>query len=56
MRTITKEPEPHSLTEYRLGASYADYPDKDGLRNSLVSEQRGCAAIAYGVFDRYTAR
>jgi uncharacterized protein (TIGR02646 family) len=43
MRTIAKGPEPHSLTEYRLtpGASYAGYPDKDGLRRSLVTEQRG---------------
>ena len=43
MRTIAKGPEPHSLTKYRLtpGASYAGYPDKDGLRRLLVNEQRG---------------
>lgn len=43
MRTIIKDPEPHSLTEYRhtAGATFDDYPDKSTLRVSLVTEQRG---------------
>ncbi len=43
MRTITKRPEPASLTAHRqtLNADYDNYADKDGLRQSLVSEQRG---------------
>jgi uncharacterized protein (TIGR02646 family) len=43
MREIRKGKEPASLTEYRCapGADYADYPNKDGLRESLVKEQRG---------------
>jgi uncharacterized protein (TIGR02646 family) len=43
MRTIAKELEPASLTEYRAGGavSYADFPDKDTLRICLVREQRG---------------
>lgn len=43
MRTIIKSPEPHSLTEYKHihGASYDGYRDQDGLKASLVTEQRG---------------
>jgi uncharacterized protein (TIGR02646 family) len=43
MRTIIKDPEPHSLAQYRLtfSASYDNYPDKNDLRTSLVTEQRG---------------
>lgn len=43
MRTIRKGPEPVGLTQYRLSEnpSYEGYPDKDTLRNALVSEQRG---------------
>ena len=58
MRAIVKGPEPHSLTQYRLtaGASYADYPDKDGLRDSLVHEQRGlCCYCLRRIRPRYDA-
>lgn len=43
MRGIVKGLEPRSLTEYRrtANANYDDYRDKDSLRQSLVSEQRG---------------
>jgi len=43
MRTIYKGAEPLSLIEYRAAGntSYEDYRDKDDLRASLVSEQRG---------------
>ena len=41
MKTITKSPEPRSLTHYRsnTGANYEDYPSKDELRTALSSEQ-----------------
>jgi uncharacterized protein (TIGR02646 family) len=43
MRNIVKGAEPKSLEEYRCstGATYDDYQDKPGLRESLVVEQRG---------------
>lgn len=43
MRTIVKGPEPRSLTEYKhtRGASYDRYLDQNGLKTSLVTEQRG---------------
>lgn len=43
MRTITKGQEPPSLKAYRHkpDCSYVNYPDKDVLRQSLFSEQRG---------------
>src|ERR1035437_1563127 len=43
MRTITKRVEPASLAQYRASGntSYEDYPDKDTLRISLATEQRG---------------
>jgi len=43
MRAIVKGVEPTSLAEYRctLHANYAGYRDKDILRTSLVTEQRG---------------
>lgn len=56
MRTIRKSAEPHSLTEHRLapGADYETYRDKDGLRRSLVQEQRGlcCYCMASIHADR----
>jgi len=43
VRTIVKGSEPASLAEYRAssGANYDGFRDKDALRTSLVSEQRG---------------
>ena len=43
MRTIAKGAEPASLTAHRQTphADYDNYADKDGLRHSLVGEQRG---------------
>jgi len=43
MRAIVKRPEPASLVEYRAAGntSYNDYRYKDGVRMSLVTEQRG---------------
>ncbi|OGQ91207.1 MAG: hypothetical protein A2289_18165 [Deltaproteobacteria bacterium RIFOXYA12_FULL_58_15] len=43
MRPITKGTEPPSLTAHRQTAhcDYDNYPDKDALRHSLVTEQRG---------------
>ncbi len=43
MRTIQKNGEPTSLTAYRqqCHADFENYADKDALRHSLVSEQRG---------------
>jgi uncharacterized protein (TIGR02646 family) len=43
MRTIRKGSEPASLTRHRAipGANYANYRDKDNLRDYLVDEQRG---------------
>ncbi len=50
MRNISKSPEPRRLTEYRAvnPADYNGYPDKDALRASLVTEQRGvcCYCLA----------
>jgi len=42
MRTITKGPEPASLTIHRQTphADYDNYTDKNGLRTALASEQR----------------
>ena len=41
MKNITKGTEPHSLTSWRATdpENYADYPDKDGLREHLAGEQ-----------------
>ncbi len=41
MRNVTKDGGPASLTEYRLklGARYANYGDKDTLRQHLLAEQ-----------------
>jgi len=58
MRAIVKGPEPHSLTQYKLtpGASYAGYPDKDELRASLVTEQRGlCCYCLRSIRPQYDA-
>ena len=43
MRTITKGREPVSLTAHRktVNSDYGNYPGKDELRRSLVTEQRG---------------
>ena len=43
MRTIVKGAEPAGLTAHRQmeNADYDNYADKDGLRYSLVTEQRG---------------
>ncbi len=43
MRAITKNNEPTSLARHRCAAhaDYDNYTDKDGLRQSLVTEQRG---------------
>jgi uncharacterized protein (TIGR02646 family) len=43
MRNIQKSPEPKSLTEHRCNTNtdYDNYAEKDDLRASLVSEQRG---------------
>ena len=43
MRAITKNSEPASLIEYcqKPGCDYENYRDKDGLRQALVTEQRG---------------
>jgi uncharacterized protein (TIGR02646 family) len=43
MRAIRKAREPLSLTEHRAGsfADFNNYKDKEGLRASLVREQRG---------------
>lgn len=50
MRDIIKSSEPESLTEHRCQphANYDNYSDKDGLRASLVNEQRGlcCYCLA----------
>ena len=50
MRTIAKNPEPHSLTEYRAAnpTDYYGYPDKDTLRESLATEQRGVCCYCLG--------
>jgi len=43
MKNIQKKPEPRSLTQHRcnIHADYDNYPEKDELRDSLVTEQRG---------------
>lgn len=43
MKKIVKGAEPNSLTEHRKSthADYDNYADKDGLRESLVRDQRG---------------
>ncbi|MGB9032400.1 MAG: retron system putative HNH endonuclease [Acidobacteriaceae bacterium] len=50
MRNIAKEAEPESLTQYRAAnaTDYDGYPDKDGLRISLVTEQRGICCYCMG--------
>lgn len=50
MRTITKGPEPPSLTAHRkrLHSDYANYPHKDDLRRALVTEQRGLCCYCMG--------
>ena len=43
MRRITKQAEPPSLTDHRIGshAFYRNYKEKQDLRQALVDEQRG---------------
>jgi len=50
MRAITKGPEPPSLTAHRQTppCDYDNYTDKDGLRHSLVTEQRGLCCYCMG--------
>ena len=50
MRAITKGPEPPSLTAHRLTrhGDYYNYPDKDTLRRSLSTEQRGLCCYCMG--------
>jgi uncharacterized protein (TIGR02646 family) len=50
MRTITKGAEPASLTVHRQAphADYDNYPDKDALRHSLLTEQRGICCYCMG--------
>ncbi|MGO9376020.1 MAG: TIGR02646 family protein [Syntrophobacteraceae bacterium] len=50
MRAITKGPEPPSLTAHRQMANcdYENYEDKEGLRNSLITEQRGLCCYCMG--------
>lgn len=50
MRTITKGPEPRSLTAHRKRpySDFANYLDKDELRWALVSEQRGLCCYCMG--------
>ena len=50
MRTITKGPEPASLTTYRktLRSNYNDYTGKDALRDALVTEQGGLCCYCMG--------
>ena len=50
MRTIVKRREPTSLTEHRLRphSDYDNYPDKEALRDALVSEQRGLCCYCMG--------
>jgi uncharacterized protein (TIGR02646 family) len=57
MRNITKQPEPASLTAWRQTnpTDYNGYAYKDGLRDSLVYEQRGiccyCQCRIYSSYD-----
>ena len=50
MRAITKGPEPPSLTAHRPTphGDYDNYPDKDALRGSLSTEQRGLCCYCMG--------
>ena len=50
MRAISKEPEPPRLTAHRLTlhGGYDNYPDKDALRRSLSTEQRGLCCYCMG--------
>ena len=50
MRPITKGPEPASLTAHRQTAhcDYDNYADKEGLRDALVTEQRGICCYCMG--------
>ena len=50
MRAISKGPEPPSLTAHRLTphCDYDNYPDKDTLRHSLETEQRGLCCYCMG--------
>ena len=50
LRTITKGPEPRSLTAHRLGThcDYDNYGDKAALRRVLVTEQRGLCCYCMG--------
>lgn len=50
MRRIVKGREPNSLTQYRQTAfaDYDGYPDKDALRESLATEQRGLCCYCLG--------
>lgn len=50
MRAITKGQEPQSLTQHRLTqhASYDNYAQKDDLRASLTTEQRGLCCYCMG--------
>jgi len=50
MRKIVKIQEPLSLTEHRSKShsTYENYPDKDRLRISLVTEQRGICCYCMG--------
>lgn len=50
MRAITKGTEPTSLTMHRQTphCDYENYADKNGLRHSLVTEQRGLCCYCMG--------
>ena len=50
MRTITKGPEPRSLTAHRNAphSDYANYPVSEDLRRALVSEQRRLCCYCMG--------
>ena len=50
MRTISKCPEPPSLTTFRKSnqGDYDDYPDKPALRTTLVAEQGGLCCYCMG--------
>ena len=50
MRAIAKRREPPGLTAHRRAphGDYDNYPDKDALREALVSEQRGLCCYCMG--------
>lgn len=50
MRPISKRVEPRSLVQHRMTghASYDNYPDKENLRNILLSEQGGLCCYCMG--------